>query len=134
MELEYHKRIAHYTATQLITLKDSGDKNILLKNKKETQTIVSKLTPSDFLVVCDERGQAPGSVAFAKNIAQWRNSHQRVVFVVGGAYGLGEEVLHKANVKLKLSEFTLPHELARIVLLEQTYRAFTILGGEKYHH
>lgn len=134
LEEEYFKRIKRYTNTQIITLKDSSEKNIVVKNKKESETILSKINPSDFVILCDEKGKGFDSKTLASKINSWRQDYQRVVFVIGGAYGFSEDMYKRANLKIKFSDFTLPHELARVVLLEQVYRSFSILGGEKYHH
>ncbi|MBU0506480.1 MAG: 23S rRNA (pseudouridine(1915)-N(3))-methyltransferase RlmH [bacterium] len=134
LEEEYHKRIKRYMSSQITTLKDSTEKNTAVKNKKETASILDKIQPADFLVLCDEKGKGFDSKTLANKINSWRQDYQRIVFVIGGAYGFSEDIYKRANLKLKFSDFTLPHELARTVLLEQVYRSFTILGGEKYHH
>ena len=121
-------------SSQITTLKDSTEKNTAVKNKKETASILDKIQPADFLVLCDEKGKGFDSKTLANKINSWRQDYQRIVFVIGGAYGFSEDIYKRANLKLKFSDFTLPHELARTVLLEQVYRSFTILGGEKYHH
>ncbi len=83
----------------------------------------------------DETGKEFDSRAFAKKIQTFYNAgHKRIVFVMGGAYCLSEDIKKRASLTLSLSSFTLPHELARVVFLEQLYRAHTILKGEKYHH
>ena len=134
LEAAYHEKISKYVTSHLVTVKDSSEKNIPLKKNKETQNLLTKISRGDILIVCDERGVSLTSEKFAQKINAWQIQGQRVVFVVGGAFGVTEDFLKKANVTLKLSEFTLPHELARVLLLEQVYRAFTIQAGQKYHH
>ncbi len=134
LEEEYHTRIKRYAKSQITLLKDSSEKNIPIRNKKETGAILEKLGSGDFLVLCDEKGKTFDSIGFSKKLEDWRTQNQRVVFVIGGAYGFSEEIYKRANLKLRLSDFTLPHELARTSLLEQVYRGLTILNGEKYHH
>jgi 23S rRNA (pseudouridine1915-N3)-methyltransferase len=78
-------------------------------------------------------GRASSSEEFARLVARWRDGARDVAFLVGGAHGLPDEMLHTTDLALSLSPMTLPHELARLVLLEQLYRAGTILRGEPYH-
>lgn len=135
-ELEefYHERIQHYTGSRILCLKDSSEKNQIIKIKKESEQISTKILPGDVVVICDERGRSLTSVALSERVVKWQLEGKRIVFVVGGAYGMTEEIVHQAHFVLKLSDFTLPHELARVVLLEQIYRSLSIVAGEKYHH
>ncbi len=90
---------------------------------------------SDFLVALDERGKQFDSIALSKFIqAKTNASVKRLVFVIGGAFGLDESILKRANYTWSLSQLTFPHQLVRLILSEQLYRAFTILKNEKYHH
>jgi 23S rRNA (pseudouridine1915-N3)-methyltransferase len=134
LEASYLKKITHYADTELTILKDSAGKDLSAKQAQDTTAILAKLKPGDVLIVCDERGKNPDTKTFATKLGQWRTNGKRVVFVIGGAYGFTQELRAKADFVLQLSTFTLPHELARVVLLEQVYRAFTVLAGEKYHH
>lgn len=135
LESLYLERVQHYQRSARIHyLKDQPHKNISLRKEKETQDLLKWITPKDVIVVCDERGKNLTSEKLSQKLDGWMGQGQRLVFVIGGAYGMTDEILSKAQFVLKLSEMTLPHELARVVLLEQVYRAFTILRGEKYHH
>ena len=103
--------------------------------KKEAEAQFARITERDVIVLLDENGKQMRSTQFAAFIdekALQRN--QRIVFLIGGAYGFHESVYARANHKLSLSQFTFSHQLIRLIFLEQLYRAFTILRGEKYHH
>lgn len=101
----------------------------------EGKRILEKLGPGDRLVVLDERGRQATSVQLAELLRSWLEDPARTAcLVVGGAHGLSPEVLARADLSLSLGPLTLPHELARVVLLEQLYRAAAILRGLPYHH
>lgn len=103
--------------------------------KKEAETLLQLLSKDDFLVALDERGKMISSAQLAAFIQTRANeSTKQVVFLVGGAYGLHETVLQRADYKWSLSLLTFPHQLVRLILTEQVYRACTILRNEKYHH
>ncbi|MDQ3017079.1 MAG: 23S rRNA (pseudouridine(1915)-N(3))-methyltransferase RlmH [Bacteroidota bacterium] len=87
------------------------------------------------LIILDETGEDFTSKEFAKNLEQWRQgSHKRLVFLIGSAYGFDESVYGLADKKISISPMTLPHQICRLLFLEQIYRACTILKGESYHH
>jgi 23S rRNA (pseudouridine1915-N3)-methyltransferase len=103
--------------------------------KKEGELILEVLEKDDYLVVLDENGKQMSSEGLAKFIQTRANDSVRnVIFLIGGAFGLDERVLQRANHKWSLSQLTLPHQLVRLVLAEQLYRACTIQRNEKYHH
>ena len=103
--------------------------------KKEGEIILQLVEKSDYLVVLDERGQQLGSEGLAEFInARTNESVKKLIFLIGGAYGLDESVLRIAKFKWSLSKLTFPHQLVRLVLAEQLYRSFTIMRNEKYHH
>lgn len=105
------------------------------KVKKEGETILAKVKPGDVLIIMDEHGERLTSRKLAKQIQRWTDApNQRPVFVIGGPFGLSDAVKSVARYKIRLSDMTLPHELARILLLEQLYRAGTILKNMPYHH
>jgi len=101
----------------------------------ERVAILKRVAPADWLILLDERGRARTS----PQLAEWLGKlhlldNASAVLLVGGAYGVADEVRQRANEKLCLSQLTLPHQLVRIILLEQLYRAATILAGQPYHH
>lgn len=103
--------------------------------KKESEMILGQLTKDDYLVALDERGREFSSEGLARFIQTRANSsNKNLVFLIGGAFGLDESLLQRADHRWSLSQLTLPHQLVRLVLAEQLYRACTILRNEKYHH
>lgn len=124
LEDKYLNRLSHYVNVEVKCLQDSP-----------VPKIIKALSDSDHIIVLDQKGTAMTSEGLACELQNLANrSVRNVVFVIGGAYGLDESVRRKANRIISLSAFTFPHELARIILLEQLYRAHTLLRGEKYHH
>ncbi len=115
--------------------KNAGMLSEMDLKKKEGEIILDWLTKDDHLVALDERGKQLTSVKLADFIQARANaSTKRLVFVIGGAFGLDEMILKKANFIWSLSELTFPHQLVRLILAEQVYRACTIIKNEKYHH
>jgi 23S rRNA (pseudouridine1915-N3)-methyltransferase len=101
--------------------------------EEEGASLLSRLQPREHLVALDERGDELTSTELAARVRRWLERAQDVTLVVGGSDGLAPEVLARAGEKLALSRLTLPHRLARLVVVEQLYRAMTILRGEPYH-
>ncbi len=135
---EFTKRIARYYKVEwtLVPLpKNSGMMSEMDLKKKEGEIILGWLNKEDYLVALDERGKQFNSEGLAKIIqARANESTKQLVFLVGGAYGLDEAVIKRAGVVWSLSELVFPHQLVRLILAEQVYRACTILKNEKYHH
>ena len=103
--------------------------------KKEGEVIVEWLNKDDYLVVLDERGKQINSEQLANFIqARANESTKHLIFLIGGAYGVDEAVMKRANYKWSISQLVFPHQLVRLILAEQVYRACTILRNEKYHH
>jgi 23S rRNA (pseudouridine1915-N3)-methyltransferase len=115
--------------------KNAGMMSEMDLKKKEGELILEWIEERDYVVALDEKGKqfsSPGLAEFIQGRAN--ESTKRLIFVIGGAYGLDEMVLKKAQLKWSLSALTFPHQLVRLILVEQLYRAFTILRNEKYHH
>lgn len=129
---EYSGRLARTHKVQLIELPESRSTGAQAK-EDEGERLLAKLSPRDVLVALDERGKHLSSVDFAKWLGKQQDCARDVAFVIGGDEGLSEAVRAKASLVLSLSAMTLPHRLARMLLLEQVYRAFSILRGEPYH-
>lgn len=135
---KYCKRIVKYLPfeMQIITdIKNTKNLSEEVQKQKEGELILKKLQPSDYIVLCDEKGNEYNSERYAK----WLNSvylsgYKRLVFIIGGAYGFSSDVYQKANSKLSLSKMTFSHQMIRLLFVEQYYRAQTILKGEPYHH
>ena len=103
--------------------------------KKEAEIILQWLRPEDFLVVLDEKGKQLSSEGLAQFLQTRSNeSVKNIVFLIGGAFGLEKQILTKAKFTWSLSQLTFPHQLVRLILVEQIYRACTIIRNEKYHH
>lgn len=133
---DYAGRIAHYAKFETVEVRDSGETPPARAAGEEGERLLAALRPGDRVVLLDERGSALSSKELASFLAEAERTlgPRRLVFVVGGAWGVSRAVRERAERMLSLSKLTLPHELARVVLLEQLYRAFTILRGERYHH
>lgn len=131
---EYVKRLTRYFRFELVELpeakKHAGTPQA---REEEGATILSRLRPGERLVALDERGDQPTSVELSARLARWMRDGRDVTLVIGGSDGLAPSVLERAAEKLALSRLTLAHRLARLVLVEQLYRAGTILRGEPYH-
>lgn len=131
---EYLKRLRKYAALETLEIREERGEG-LAGRRKEAVHLAGALREGDYLVVCDERGPEMSSAELAAFLAERdRAGRGRTVFLVGGAYGVDEAVRSGADRLLSLSRLTLPHEVARLVLTEALYRAFSILRGEKYHH
>ncbi len=132
----YVERIQHWRQIQEIIVKDGAAKlPPPERNAQEAQKILSHITPSDVLICLDEKGKNYTSKEFSRFLAQIsENSTQTPCFVLGGAFGLTDAVRNKSKHLLALGSMTFPHELARVLLLEQIYRAECILRSIPYHH
>ena len=134
----YENRLHHYfkyQRTEIPDLKNSKNLSFDQQKQKEAELILTKISPSDFVVLLDENGKEQDSVQFSKELNKWMNqSTAHVVFVIGGPYGFHASVYERANLKLSLSKLTFSHQMVRLFFTEQLYRAFSILRGEPYHH
>tara|TARA_B110000046_G_scaffold28052_1_gene28856 strand:+ start:173745 stop:174212 length:468 start_codon:yes stop_codon:yes gene_type:complete len=133
---EYLNRLSHYAKVSIeyLELKKKGLSADSLKTE-EGKLILSKVDHSTNLILLDELGKEYDSKGFAIFLQKGLNTLSReMVFVIGGAYGFSEEVYSKASHKIALSKMTFTHQMVRLIFLEQLYRGFTILKGEKYHH
>ncbi|MGZ3898806.1 MAG: 23S rRNA (pseudouridine(1915)-N(3))-methyltransferase RlmH [Bacteroidia bacterium] len=134
----YTKRLGNYADFKITTIsvpKGVRQRSHNEQKLEEAKLILSEISTEDQLVLLDENGKEFNSVDFSKFIAQKQNSSiKRVVFLIGGPFGFDESVYKRANFKLALSQMTFSHQMVRLFFVEQLYRAFTILKGEKYHH
>jgi len=135
---EYENRLKHYIRFELEVIPDiKNSKNLSEKQQKEKEgeLILKKTNPTDVVVLLDENGKQYSSVDFSNYLQKKMNSGiKQLVFVIGGPYGFSEEVYKKAQVKISLSKMTFSHQMVRLFVVEQVYRAFTILRNEPYHH
>jgi len=131
----FTKRIGHYYPIDWQLITPSKLTEPIQIKKAEAANILKSITATDVLVLLDETGKMLSSPGLSKLIQQKANqSAQRIVFLIGGAYGVDEEIKKRANFSWSLSELVFPHMLVRLLLAEQIYRACSILANEKYHH
>ena len=136
---EYLKRLSRYGKMEIIELPDlpepanASDADRAQVMEKEGQSILSRLKPADHVIALCVDGPQLTSEAFAARLSSLEMKGSRIVFVIGGSLGLSPAVAQRADEKLSLSKMTFPHQLARILLLEQVYRACKINAGERYH-
>lgn len=135
---DYEKRLTHYIKFDLDIIPDIKNvKNLSEKQQKqkEGELILGKITTTDVLILLDENGKQPNSIAFSKYLQKHMNSGiKQLIFVIGGPYGFSDDVYAKAHDKMSLSKMTFSHQMVRLFIIEQLYRGFTILRNEPYHH
>ena len=135
---DYTKRLSFYVRFEMVELPDIKNvKSLSESQQKDTEgeLILSKLTPTDQLILLDENGKNFSSVGFSQELQKKMNSGVKtLVFVIGGPYGFSDAVYSKAQGNISLSAMTFSHQMVRLFFIEQVYRAFTILKGEPYHH
>jgi 23S rRNA (pseudouridine1915-N3)-methyltransferase len=133
----YQDRLKHYCIFERIEVQDvKNPKNFSKEEikRKEAISILSKLSPNDFLILMDENGKEFSSFELANWIEKRNLLPQNIVFLIGGAYGFDSSLYERMNMKLALSKMTFSHQMVRVIFLEQLYRSFTITKGEPYHH
>lgn len=135
---EYAHRLSHYTRFELEIIPDLKQAKSLsepLQKEKEGEAILKKLSPSEEVLLLDERGNSYSSLEFSEFLQKKLNAGVRqLTFVIGGPYGFSEAVYARANGKISFSKMTFSHQMIRPFVVEQLYRAFTILRNEAYHH
>lgn len=135
LEEEYATRLKHYTDFQIITVSDSPQKNIEIRKEEEAQFLDKKIPSGALIILLDEKGKHITTKELSLQIQKWDNQAvKNIIFIIGGAFGVSEFIKQKAATIMTLSALTLPHEMARVLTIEQLYRAYTIIRGEKYHH
>lgn len=130
--LEYQKRLSKYTKLEIIEVMDyDGDISTILK--KESEQILKYLNDKSYIITLEIDGNTLDSVEFSKKIDNILINNSDITFIIGGSYGLSDEVKNKSNYKLSFSKMTFPHQLFRVMLLEQIYRSYRIINNESYH-
>ena len=130
---EYEKRLSKYTKLEIIELKDlsyNDEKKVLIE---EGQSILKNIDSKDYVITMEIEGKELSSTEFAEFIDSTLINNSNMVFIIGGSLGLSDEVKERSNYKLSFSKMTFPHQLFRIILLEQIYRTFKINNNESYH-
>jgi 23S rRNA (pseudouridine1915-N3)-methyltransferase len=134
----YEKRLRHYFPFEMVYLtepRNAGSKPMEVRKEIEGKIILKALVGVDQAVLLDKKGRHFSSVGFAKYIQKYLNKGIRNLgFIIGGPFGFSDEVYQSVPERVSLSEMTFPHQLVRLVFLEQLYRAFTIIKGEAYHY
>ncbi len=136
---DYVKRLSHYTDFEMRSIDNSkiahAKSSIDEIKLGEEKLILKSLEQQHFLLLLDEHGKELTSKQWAQEINKWQVSGlQKVIVLIGGSYGVSKAIKQRANLTLSLSKLTFPHRLVKLIIVEQVYRAFTILKGEKYHH
>lgn len=130
LQAEYYERLSHFVKCEITEIKDSAAHE---SKEIEGNRIFEKVNQSSFVCLLDVRGRSISSPELAQEIEKWQNrSIKEVTFIIGGAEGVASEVVEKADFSLSLSFLTFTHEAARVILLEQLYRAYTIIRGFPY--
>ena len=132
---DYKKRISKYAKIELIELKDESNKiNENVVKETEGERILSSIKEGFYVILLDLRGQMLDSISLSKKLDEISTYHSsKIAFIIGGSFGVSEDVKKRANYMLSFSKMTFPHQLAKGMLLEQIYRSFKILNNETYH-
>lgn len=130
--LEYLKRLTKYIKVEIIEVNDVFMENEDLILKKEAELILKHINPKDYVICLDINGNEVNSIEFSKKIDNILINNSNLCFVIGGSYGIDESIKRNSYL-LSFSKLTFPHQLFRVILLEQIYRSFRIINNEKYH-
>ena len=130
---EYSKRLSKYTKLEIIEVKDESKMDTKDIMKKEAISIEKYINNKDYNIVLDIEGEELSSLTFAKKLDKIFISSSNINFIIGGSVGIDDSIKEKANLRLSFSRMTFPHQLFRVILLEQIYRAFKIINNESYH-
>ncbi len=127
-------RALGWKAVEVVEIRESRADEVMKRMLEESIALANVIPSGAAVALLDEKGDALGSEAFATELAAWRgNNVPAVVFIIGGADGLAASLRDKANLRLSFGKATWPHQMVRVMLLEQLYRATTILSGHPYH-
>lgn len=130
---EYKKRLSKYTKLEIIEVNDIDNPVIDVVLLKEKELIEKHIDRKDFVITLEIEGNILSSVELAKKIDDIFNTNSNITFIIGGSYGLHNDIKNRSNYKLSFSKLTFPHQLFRINLLEQIYRVYKINNNESYH-
>ena len=132
----YHKRCTAFTPVTLEEVRAAthSGRDPQRGLTVEGEALLKKLRPGETVVLLDEGGKQPATATFAAQMTQWQEAGGGVAFLIGGAYGFSREVQQRADARLALSRMTFPHQLVRVIFLEQLYRALSLNAGHGYHH
>lgn len=130
---EYQKRLSKYTKLEIIELPDYTNGNAQENKKKEALLIQKQIGPKDYVITLEIEGRTFSSEQLAEKIDDLFQNYSTITFVIGGSYGLDTSIKEKSDLSLSFSKMTFPHQLFRILLLEQIYRSYKIIHHESYH-
>lgn len=130
---EYVKRLSKYTKVNIIEVEDIAGDTIELSMEREAFLIEKHLSDKDYIISLAIEGEQYSSVQFASKLNTVQIQKPNIAFIIGGSYGIDSRIKNKSNLLLSFSKMTFPHQLFRIVLLEQIYRSYRILNNEAYH-
>lgn len=130
---EYKKRLSKYTQLEIVEIMDEGLTDVKTSLKLEGEKILKQVNPKDYIITLEIEGTELTSVELAEKLDYIFNTNSNITFIIGGSYGLSEEVKKISKYRLSFSKMTFPHQLFRVILLEQIYRAFKINNNESYH-
>lgn len=130
---EYQKRLSKYTKLSIIEVEDINLNNEELIKQKESELILKHIDKKDYVITLEIEGKQLTSIELSNKIQDLEQVNPNITFIIGGSYGLDEEIKKLSNFKLSFSKLTFPHQLFRIILLEQIYRAYKIKNNESYH-
>lgn len=133
----YIKRIANYIPIEVIEIQDIKARQVTNEKQKELEgiSLLKQMNKFDYIIVLDEKGMEYSSEEFASHLQKLMNRGiKSLAFITGGPFGFSREVYDKSNERISLSRMTFPHQLVRLIFIEQLYRAVTILNNEPYHH
>ena len=130
---EYSKRISKYTKIEIIELPDYDINNKDVVLEKEKENILKHINNKDYIITLEIEGSELNSEEFAKKIDKIFITNPNITFIIGGSYGLHNQIKNMSDFKLSFSKFTFPHQLFRVILLEQIYRVYKINNNESYH-
>jgi 23S rRNA (pseudouridine1915-N3)-methyltransferase len=130
---EYKKRLSKYTSLEMIELKDEGLVEPDKAMKLEEEKILKHLNDKEYIITLEIEGKELTSEEFAEKLDKIQIEYSNITFIIGGSYGLSNTIKERANYHLSFSKMTFPHQLFRVILLEQIYRAFKINHHESYH-
>jgi len=130
---EYKKRLSKYTNLEIVELKDEGKVEEDKAKDLEGEKILNKINDKDYVITLEIEGKELTSIELANKINKVLIENSNITFIIGGSYGLSNRIIERSNYHLSFSKMTFPHQLFRVLLLEQIYRAYKIINNEKYH-
>lgn len=131
---EYTSRVNTFTKIEWVNHQiKSKEKNIILKKELEAKKILSSINKNSFVIALDENGQSYNSCTFSNFLEQTMMHQSEIIFLIGGADGLSKDILEKCSKVISLSNLTFPHQLVKVLIIEQIYRGFSIINNLPYH-